>query len=184
MMDPNIGWFQSEHKGPALDLWQRIWHQSNPNHTERQPDYIPFGEEGNDSTNNLNSKPNANQSIAGNSANNKGTNSSTNPNQSSVSSNSSQTHNKRFRRENPASTYNFDDNQHLVSKHKGTPWRQLRDRYEPGIIGLHQEIEDFYEYMKPRPEEHYMREDVVKRITKVVGDVWRDAKVCINWSIG
>ncbi len=181
MMDPNIGWLQPEHKGPALDLWQRIWHQSNP--TERQPDFIPFGDESNDSfnTTNITTKLSSNQSNALNNNNNK-SNSTSNQNQSSVSSNSgqNQSQNKRQRRENPASTYNLNDNQHLVSKYGGTPWRRLRTQYDSGIIGLHQEIEDFYDYMKPKPEEHYMREDVVKRITKVVNNLWPQARVLFN----
>jgi non-canonical poly(A) RNA polymerase PAPD5/7 len=176
-MDPNIGWLQPEHKGPALDLWQRIWHQSNPN-TERQPDFIPFGDESNDSfnTTNISTKLSSNQSNAVNNNNNKSNSTS---NQISVSSNSgqSQSQNKRQRRENPASTYNLNDNLHLVSKYGGTPWRRLRTQYDSGILALHQEIEDFYDYMKPKPEEECMREDVVFRISKVVNSVWPHAKV-------
>lgn len=158
-MDPNIGWFQNEHKGPALNLWQKIWHQSNPN-PEKPPEFIHLEEPGESSTS---TKVSSN---ASNGKQNQNQNSSTNG-----------TQNKRLRRDNPASTYNLNDNQHLVSKYKGTPWRMARPHYEPGIIGLHQEIEDFYNYMRPRPEEHCMRTDVVNRISRVVNEVWPQAKV-------
>ena len=161
MMDPNIGWFQNEHKGPALTLWQQIWHQSNPN-TERLPEYISLEE-----------------SHEGNSATRPGPNATNGKPSPSPSPNATTngTQNKRLRRENPASTFNLNDNQHLVSKYNGQPWRFNRQQYEPGIVGLHQEIEDFYNYMKPRPEEHYARTDVVNRISRVVAEVWPQAKV-------
>ncbi|XP_054153059.1 terminal nucleotidyltransferase 4B-like [Oppia nitens] len=171
MMDPSIGWFQDEHKGPALDLWKDIWHQSNPT-AERQPDFIPFGDEPNDGNTVVKVSTNQTNVINGKTNSNVSHNSVTN----SVA-NGTQIQVKRVRRENPASTYNLNDNQQLIAKYLGTPWRRLRQHYEPGIIGLHQEIEDFYNYMKPTACEHQMREDVVKRITKVVTDVWPQAKV-------
>ncbi|RXG51280.1 Non-canonical poly(A) RNA polymerase PAPD5 [Armadillidium vulgare] len=42
---------------------------------------------------------------------------------------------------------------------------------------LHQEIEDFYIWMCPTEEEHYMRTRVVERIEKVIVDLWPEAKV-------
>lgn len=42
---------------------------------------------------------------------------------------------------------------------------------------LHEEIEDFYEFMSPRPEEDRMRNDVVERITAIIKDLWPPAKV-------
>lgn len=44
-------------------------------------------------------------------------------------------------------------------------------------FSLHEEIEDFYNYMCPTPEEHELRVSVVRRIEKVVLGLWRDAKV-------
>ena len=164
MMDPSIGWYQSEHKGPALQLWSRIWHQSNPN-AEKQPEYIPLGEESGLSGDANNGSNTASNSCKLNASNGK------------LFLNGVQSQNKRIRRENPASTYNLNDNQHLMSKYDGTPWRRLRSQYDSGIIGLHQEIEDFYNYMKPKPEEHLMRENVVKKIKSVVNEVWPQAKV-------
>ena len=45
------------------------------------------------------------------------------------------------------------------------------------IFRLHEEIKDFFQYMSPRPEEHSMREDVVRRIRAVIKDLWSEAKV-------
>lgn len=44
-------------------------------------------------------------------------------------------------------------------------------------FSLHEEIEDFYNYMCPTAEEHELRINVVRRIEKVVLNLWRDAKV-------
>lgn len=137
-MDPTIGWLQSEHKGPATEMYQRIWNEANPN-PSLCPEYIPF------SDNRTN--------IAGDPVN------------------------KRHKRINPASTFNLNNNLHLIAKHGGTPWRKKRAEYAQGIIGLHQEIEDLHWYMSPRVEEHAMRKDVVQRITKVIKEKWPEAKV-------
>ena len=44
---------------------------------------------------------------------------------------------------------------------------------------LHEEIDDFYNYMCPRPEEEQMRQDVVDRITEAITDLWPAAEVSI-----
>lgn len=45
------------------------------------------------------------------------------------------------------------------------------------LFRLHQEIEDFYQYMTPTPEEHHMRLQVVKNITSIINSLWPRAKV-------
>ncbi|XP_069460868.1 terminal nucleotidyltransferase 4B isoform X2 [Ambystoma mexicanum] len=60
----------------------------------------------------------------------------------------------------------------------GTPWRKDRE-YNQGVLGLHEEIIDFYKYMSPRPEEAKMRHEVVKRIEQVVNELWPNAEVKI-----
>lgn len=64
--------------------------------------------------------------------------------------------------------------------------------YKPGyhvnrsilIHRLHEEIEDFYDYMRPTVEEQRMREMVIKSVEKVVLDLWPFAKVsCISIAI-
>jgi len=44
-------------------------------------------------------------------------------------------------------------------------------------FSLHEEIEDFYNYMCPTVEEHELRVNVVRRIEKVVLSLWQDATV-------
>lgn len=154
MMDPNIGWFQPEHKGPAYETWNKVWHETNPNlKLSAQPEFIPIEEDADLKSNGKKGR--------------------------SLSSLDQLTNgpNKKMRRDNPASTYNYDNNQHLVQKYNGTPWRSLRNKYSHGIVGLHEEIEDFYEWIKPRQEEFAIRKDVVSRIASVVRKIWPQAKV-------
>jgi DNA polymerase sigma len=44
-------------------------------------------------------------------------------------------------------------------------------------FSLHEEIEDFYNYMCTTVEEHELRVNVVRRIEKVVLSLWQDATV-------
>ena len=179
MMDPNIGWFQPEQQGPALDMWNSIWKRAKMSmHIESQPDFIQISN-GNATANEANPSPNATENESDKSA-------PTNTHNPVLPNGPFPPHfyhihnSKRNHSDNPASTYNFNENPSICIKYDGTPWR-VRDTYSPGIIGLHQEIEDFYNYMKPTPEEHSMREDVVQRISNVIIDVWPEAKVC--WEI-
>uniref|UniRef100_A0A8D0L722 Terminal nucleotidyltransferase 4B n=1 Tax=Sphenodon punctatus TaxID=8508 RepID=A0A8D0L722_SPHPU len=59
----------------------------------------------------------------------------------------------------------------------GTPWK--RRNYSQGVLGLHEEIIDFYKYMSPRPEEERMRMEVVNRIENVIKELWPTANVQI-----
>uniref|UniRef100_A0A2I3S155 Terminal nucleotidyltransferase 4B n=1 Tax=Pan troglodytes TaxID=9598 RepID=A0A2I3S155_PANTR len=59
--------------------------------------------------------------------------------------------------------------------YSGTPWK--RRNYNQGVVGLHEEISDFYEYMSPRPEEEKMRMEVVNRIESVIKELWPSADV-------
>ncbi|XP_076143028.1 terminal nucleotidyltransferase 4B [Alosa pseudoharengus] len=93
-------------------------------------------------------------------------------------------HRNKRKRDNKASTFGFntslllngsggDDTDGCV--YTGTPWKTRN--YSEGIIGLHEEIQDFYEYMSPRPEEERMRLEVVDRIKRVIKDLWPAADV-------
>lgn len=42
---------------------------------------------------------------------------------------------------------------------------------------LHDEIENFFDYMAPTQTEHHIRGDVVYRIEKIVKSLWADAEV-------
>lgn len=182
MMDPNLGWYQPEQEGPALVEWSSIWKRAN---MENQPEYIPL------SNGSTNINPNTHSNTA-TSTNDSSPNVTDQEGDKPVPSNVGHSpavpngsyqshlyhiqHSKKAISDNPASTFNLNENQHLCKKYDGTPWR-IRGIYSPGIIGLHQEIEDFYNYMKPTPEEHSMREDVVQRISNVIMDVWPEAQV-------
>lgn len=57
----------------------------------------------------------------------------------------------------------------------GTPWRTKEYTCDPP--GLHEEICDFYEYMKPRPSEIQMRSEVILRTMTIILHRWPQAKV-------
>ncbi|XP_036439964.1 terminal nucleotidyltransferase 4B isoform X1 [Colossoma macropomum] len=90
-------------------------------------------------------------------------------------------HRNKRKRENKASTFGFNRSLLLHGcgpddeGYTGTPWKTRN--YSEGIVGLHEEIKDFYEYMSPRPEEERMRLEVVDRIQRVIKDLWPSAEV-------
>uniref|UniRef100_A0A8C9SSB7 Terminal nucleotidyltransferase 4A n=1 Tax=Scleropages formosus TaxID=113540 RepID=A0A8C9SSB7_SCLFO len=95
-------------------------------------------------------------------------------------------HRSKRRRENKASTFGFNTSSLLLcpgsaedalAGYTGTPWKSRN--YSEGVMGLHEEIIDFYEYMSPRPEEERMRMEVVERIERVIKDLWPFADVQI-----
>uniref|UniRef100_A0A671M128 Terminal nucleotidyltransferase 4A n=1 Tax=Sinocyclocheilus anshuiensis TaxID=1608454 RepID=A0A671M128_9TELE len=83
------------------------------------------------------------------------------------------------KRDNKASTFGFNRSLLLTDGvediYTGTPWKSRN--YSEGIVGLHEEIKDFYEYISPRPEEDHMRLEVVARIQRVIKDLWPNAEV-------
>ena len=58
-----------------------------------------------------------------------------------------------------------------------TPWRTKEYTCDPP--GLHEEICDFYEYMRPRPSEIQMRSEVILRTMSIILNRWPRAKVQI-----
>ncbi|KAM4593330.1 terminal nucleotidyltransferase 4B [Odontesthes bonariensis] len=93
-------------------------------------------------------------------------------------------HPNKRKRDNKASTFGFNSsllnsesgsNTGGYEGYTGTPWK-VRN-YSEGIIGLHEEIKDFFEYISPRPEEEKMRLEVVDRIKGVIHDLWPSAEV-------
>ncbi|XP_062866054.1 terminal nucleotidyltransferase 4A [Trichomycterus rosablanca] len=90
-------------------------------------------------------------------------------------------HPGRRKNDNKASTYginyllsNWTNGNHVSPV---TPWKTRT--YSPGVIGLHQEIIDFYNFMSPQPEEATMRQEVVRRIESVIKELWPSADVQI-----
>ncbi|XP_029191114.2 terminal nucleotidyltransferase 4B-like [Acropora millepora] len=75
----------------------------------------------------------------------------------------------------------INEGKNRVSKKKkiedGTPWWSKDKKYPDGPVGLHEEMCDFYNFMKPRQEEHAMRQEVISRIQKVVKGLWPTAEV-------
>lgn len=162
-MDPSIGWYQPEHHGPALRLWNSVWETQQGletmdlnNSSLRAPDYIPLC-----STTDIVADQRKN--VNGRSDVTAGTDKFYNP--------------TKRKRENRASTFALNKNLHLISQYGGTPWRTGGKRSRPGILGLHDEIEEFYRYMQPSPAEHEMRLGVIQRIKEVILSLWPQAEV-------
>ncbi|XP_041867455.1 terminal nucleotidyltransferase 4A isoform X2 [Melanotaenia boesemani] len=100
---------------------------------------------------------------------------------SSVPSNHTHNHHPgRRKSDNKASTYGMN---YLFSNCTNgnaitwTPWK-IR-KYNPGVLGLHEEVMDFYNFMSPRPEEAAMRKEVVSRIEMIIKELWPTADVQI-----
>lgn len=80
--------------------------------------------------------------------------------------------------DNKASTYNMNKQHHrLIGAHGGCPWRPPGYKYKRGILGLHEEIEQFYAHMIPTGTEHTLRVQVVARIEAIVLNLWPMARV-------
>ncbi|KAG8437752.1 hypothetical protein GDO86_008454 [Hymenochirus boettgeri] len=200
-MDPRIAWFQPEQLGPSNSLWMQIWettqglrnlyfnHNSpaSPTHSGSSnsssvseasnmfrdsgaaPNTQPLGEQGDflplETTNNNNNQLLSHNPVAwskGHDYNNR---------------------NKR-KRDNKASTFGLNysllqnsDRSNVAVSYNGTPWKTKN--YSEEVIGLHEEIIDFYKYMSPRPEEEKMRMEVVNRIEEVIKELWPNADVQI-----
>lgn len=45
------------------------------------------------------------------------------------------------------------------------------------LYRLHQEIEDFYQYMYPTDTEHRIRGEVIERIEQIIVTMWPEARV-------
>ncbi|VDP33034.1 unnamed protein product, partial [Echinostoma caproni] len=89
-----------------------------------------------------------------------------------------------------ASSHNQIDDIHLrlITKTSGyplglefhpdeVPWKSGDCGYELGIIGLHNEIKDFFNYIKPTAEEQFASKIVVSKIKEVAHSLWPDCQV-------
>ncbi|XP_043583689.1 non-canonical poly(A) RNA polymerase protein Trf4-1-like isoform X2 [Bombus pyrosoma] len=162
-MDPTIGWYQPEQFGPAKDLWLHIWE------AEKGLDILTLK---NDSSSNVMGMKLQQDFMSLDSLNSR-TGDRMQHNTCSNYYNPS-----RRKGDNRASTYGMNYNYDaLVGEYGGCPWRVPNKHYSKGVIGLHEEIEDFFAYMCPSNEEHSLRMRVVKRIEQVIYDLWQDSKV-------
>ncbi|KAG9475197.1 hypothetical protein GDO78_003580 [Eleutherodactylus coqui] len=203
-MDPRIAWFQPEQLGPSNSLWMQIWETTqglrNLYFSHSSPASSPAHSGSSSSTSSSSSSgceasmyrdssasspppagPEQGDYLPLETANN-------NHNQQQPPASPGPgawrkdpaNRNKR-KRDNKASTFGL--NYSLLhgaspgSAHCGTPWKSRN--YSDEVIGLHEEILDFYKYMSPRPEEEKMRMEVVNRIENVIKELWPSADVQI-----
>ncbi|XP_062922969.1 terminal nucleotidyltransferase 4B [Mobula hypostoma] len=199
-MDPRIAWFQPEQLGPANILWMQIWETTqglrnlffNNNCAAAAATTTPAASVGSDgmlrergsqgggdfgvqrdflplepsATNTNNSNFQAGPGEGG-----WRKNYPDNSNRNSVPGN-------KRKRDNKASTFGLNYSLLSGSGHyNGTPWKNRN--YSEGVVGLHEEIIDFYNYMSPRHEEAKMRMEVVERIENVIKELWPSADVQI-----
>ncbi|XP_034257119.1 terminal nucleotidyltransferase 4B-like isoform X2 [Thrips palmi] len=151
-MDPVIAWYQPEQEGPARQLWSRI----------AETRCVPMTD------NNSNTKATKAQEFI--------PIDSSCPDDRTTPSH----HPPRKKLDNRASTFNLNlDHANLIGKHGGCPWRELRSKYDRGVVGLHQEIEDFHKYISPTPEETYVRNMVVTKMKKLIKELWPAARLQI-----
>ena len=61
------------------------------------------------------------------------------------------------------------------------PWKTKE--YSFDIIGLHEEINDFYEYIQPKPCEVRMRYEVVSSLKSIINSKWPEAQVYVFGSV-
>ncbi|XP_030371518.1 inactive non-canonical poly(A) RNA polymerase protein Trf4-2 [Scaptodrosophila lebanonensis] len=63
------------------------------------------------------------------------------------------------------------------SEHLVRPWQLPNYYYGAGVVGLHQEIEHFYNYILATPTELAMRAETVRRVKNLLLSLWPDACV-------
>lgn len=188
-MDPYVGWFQEEQDGPALRTWFAIW-ETNSLEMQQQLEQQNSGKNSNNSSANNN-----NNGSCGHHNSNRdsatayllqqfgGDSTPTAADREKIVAHERNYYNPSRRKagsavDNKASTYNMNKyRQKYIGKYGGTPWRPPMYQYGRGVLGLHREIEQFYEYSLPTPAEHSLRNEVVGRIEYVVKSLWPNACV-------
>lgn len=206
-MDPFVNWFQEEQEGPALRTWYKIWEtnaiemskildlqqQYQQQQQQQQLQNSKNGNGNNAATNNSNmimmsrehdrDTTNAAFQMLDQQQQNAPANEQQQQQRERPTNERGNYYNPSRRKigrivDNKASTYNLNRHvEKLISKYKGCPWRIPGFVYGRGIIGLHQEIEQFYHYVLPTPAEHAIRNEVVLRIEAVVHTIWPNAVV-------
>lgn len=145
-----VAWFQQEQDGPAKRIWLNIWETEQEQEQERE------------------------RILAAETKRSSGSDAPL----VALDKTFNIQRKKAATGENRASTYNMNKNfNRLCGKYGGCPWRPQNYNYGRGIIGLHQEIEQFYNHMIPTPCEHALRVEVVSRIEQVVLSLWPNARV-------
>ncbi|CAH0550289.1 unnamed protein product [Brassicogethes aeneus] len=152
-MDPAISWSQPEQDGPAKLLWLRIWQ------TQQELESMNLKEGDSDVETFTNGFNNQNNAIV---------NGKMDKTTSSL--------NRRRKVENRTNNRPASRHNRLINDGE-CPWRAENYPYLKGVMGLHEEIEHFYNYMSPTDVEHKLRAEVVSRIEKVILSKWPDAQV-------
>lgn len=75
-----------------------------------------------------------------------------------------------------SSSSSSDDDEDQSFSGNVSPWKKIQS-YPENALGLHMEIQDFYDYISPLPEEASMRKDVVQRMSDLIVSIWPQAKV-------
>ncbi|CAG7719989.1 unnamed protein product [Allacma fusca] len=70
--------------------------------------------------------------------------------------------------------FNFDAEEDFG---EDRPWLNKYKSYSPGMKGLHEEIEDFYEIMKPTPGENEQRYRALRQVQQIASDQWSEVVV-------
>ncbi|XP_046609764.1 terminal nucleotidyltransferase 4B-like isoform X1 [Neodiprion virginianus] len=170
-MDPNIGWFQPEQFGPAKVLWSQLWEAEI---AEKRLDILTLKT---DNTSNAMGNKVQQDYISLDSVSSRVGEDRLAP-RVQLSTCNIYYNPSRRKGDNRASTYGMNYNSDaLIGEYGGCPWRQPDKHYLKGVLGLHQEIEDFFTYMRPSVEEQKLRLRVVKRIEDVIHDLWPNSKV-------
>lgn len=136
-MNSNIGWFQPEQQGPALQLWHSIWKRAKMD-VNNGSDYIQLSGVGDNNVGGQSSDGKSGMPDGGDNeksnSNNAGhtANGQYNPHYNPYNNST-----KRVVTDNPASTFRYNDKPSICAKYDGTPWR-VREKYNTGIIGLHE----------------------------------------------
>uniref|UniRef100_A0A667X7F9 Terminal nucleotidyltransferase 4A n=1 Tax=Myripristis murdjan TaxID=586833 RepID=A0A667X7F9_9TELE len=177
-MDPRVAWIQPEQKGPANALWMHVWETSQGHHNQNQNHNQCVNYPASDVFKNVAAVVASSTSLCS-SSNGNVTRDQVHP---SVPVNHTHSHHPgRRKSDNKASTYGMN---YLLSNctngnyaSSWTPWKTRK--YNPGVLGLHEEVMDFYNFMSPRPEEAAMRKEVVNRIEMVIKELWPTADVQI-----
>uniref|UniRef100_A0A667XNX4 polynucleotide adenylyltransferase n=1 Tax=Myripristis murdjan TaxID=586833 RepID=A0A667XNX4_9TELE len=182
-MDPRVAWIQPEQKGPANALWMHVWETSQGvrPHSAQQQQHHNQNQNHNQCVNYPASDvfKNVAAVVASSTSLCSSSNGNVHP---SVPVNHTHSHHPgRRKSDNKASTYGMN---YLLSNctngnyaSSWTPWKTRK--YNPGVLGLHEEVMDFYNFMSPRPEEAAMRKEVVNRIEMVIKELWPTADVQI-----
>lgn len=163
-MDPSIGWYQPEQLGPALALWTEIWENFNKeNKTESKNNDNSLNEVCTSTFNNKKNLVDSKKTSLCKSENNV--------------ADSLGFIRLRRKNDNKASTYGLNRSGECIKQFGGIPWIPEGKKYSSGVLGLHEEIQDFYQYMSPTPEEHLTRSEVVERMRTIIRSIWPHSKV-------